>query len=123
MDILKKIKEILAEILDIDEEEIAPETYLIRDLNAESIDLLELAVALNSAFNIKINDDEIFLRNLRPYLTEAKEKQADEVAYLLENFPFLTKDRMTQILGDLQGGPVLKVKDLVSYVAWMGKTG
>lgn len=123
MDILKKIKQILAEILDIDEEEIAPETYLVRDLNAESIDLLELAVALNSAFNIKINDDQIFLRNLRPYLTEAKEKQADETAYLLENFPFLTKDRMTQILGDLQDGPVLKVKDLVGYVAWMGKAG
>ncbi|MBW2010955.1 MAG: acyl carrier protein [Deltaproteobacteria bacterium] len=122
MDILKKTKEILAEILDIDEEEIAPETYLIRDMNAESIDLLELAVALNSAFNIKINDDEIFLRNLRPYLTEAKEKQADEVAYLLENFPFLTKDRMTQILDDLQGGPVLKVKDLAGYVAWREET-
>lgn len=123
MDIFKKIEDILTELLDIESEEITPETYVIRDLNAESIDLLELAVGLNSSFNIDINDDEIFLRNLRLYLTEAKEIGKDALEYLSKKFPFLTRDRTEEIMADLKDGPVLKVKDLVSYVAWQMQGG
>ena len=118
MDILEQIKEILIEILDIEEQEITPETYIVRDLGAESIDLLELAVALNSEFNIEVKDDEIFLRSLRLYMTEAKEQGEDTVQYLLRKFPFLTISRVEEIVSDLEGGPTLKVKDLISYVAW-----
>ena len=118
MNIFKQIKKILIEILDIEDREITPETYVIRDLDAESIDLLELAVALNSEFNIEVKDDEIFLRTLRLYITEAKEQGKNTVQYLMEKFPFLTKSRMEEILSDLEEGPTLKVKDLISYVSW-----
>jgi acyl carrier protein len=123
MDIFKKIEDVLTELLDIEAEEITPETYVIRDLNAESIDLLELAVGLNSSFNIDINDDEIFLRNLRLYLTEAKQIGKDALEYLVKKFPFLTRDRIEEIMADLKNGPVLKVKDLVSFVAWQMQGG
>ena len=121
MDIFRKIKEILTELLDIEEEEITPETYIVRDLGAESIDFLELAVALNSRFKIKIDDDEIFLGKLRLYLTEAEHEKKDVLLYLAGKFPFLSVKRIKEITADLDGGPVLKVKDLISYVSWRCK--
>jgi acyl carrier protein len=118
MENLYKIQEILAEILDIENQEITPETYVVRELDAESIDLLELAVALNSKFNIEVKDDELFLRTFRFYMTEAEEQNSDTVQYLVGKFPFLTEKRVKEIISDLEGGPTLKVKDLISYVSW-----
>ncbi|MDL1982697.1 MAG: phosphopantetheine-binding protein [Deltaproteobacteria bacterium] len=118
MDILEEITEILAEILDIENHNISPETYLIRELGAESIDLLELAVAINSGFNIDVNDDEIFLRKLRDYITEAEQQNKNILQYLVKNLPFLSHKRLENIIADLEGGPTLKVKDLISYIEW-----
>ena len=118
MDILEEITEILAEILDIENHNISPETYLIRELGAESIDLLELAVAINSRFNIDVNDDEIFLRKLRDHITEAEQQNKNILQYLVKNLPFLSRKRLENIIADLEGGPTLKVKDLISYIEW-----
>ena len=118
MDIFGEIKKILTEILDIEDMAITENTYVIRELGAESIDLLELAVALNSRFNVDIKDDEIFLRRLRLYITEAKEHGKDIVRYLMHKFPFRAESRVEEILSDLEGGPVLKVEDLIGYVSW-----
>ena len=118
MDILGEIKKILAEILDIEDRDITPETYMIRDLDAESIDLLELAVSLNSTFNVEIIDDEIYLRMFRLHIMDAEQRGDVSVRYLSEKFPCQNERRVTEIIGDLQAGPTLKVKDLVSYISW-----
>jgi len=121
MDILGEIKEILTEILDLEDQEITPETYLVRELGVESIDLLELAVALNSRFNIEVSDDDIFIKKFRLYATEAGQQKTDMVQYVTAKLPFLTKSRAEEIMADLDGGPALKVKDLISYVVWQRK--
>jgi acyl carrier protein len=121
MGISEKIRVVLADILDVEASDIGAETYLIRDLNLESIDMLELAVSLNAAFSIKVSENDVFLRNLRPYLIEAEEKGQAKVPYLMEKFPFLTGDRIQEILSDLNSGPVLKVRDLVSFVAYQAR--
>jgi acyl carrier protein len=118
MDILNTITEALIEILDIEKNEITPEAYVVRELGAESIDLLELGVAFNSAFNIEVNDDDIFLRTLRLYVDESGKDGIETAAYLAGKYPFLTEKRIDEILSDLDGGPVLKVKDLVGYMEW-----
>jgi len=105
---------ILCEILDIEKEDIHPESYLIKELNAESIDLLELAVSINQAFNITVNEDDIFLRKLRIFLDTDPENNPQK--RLQEKYPFLSSDRINQICNDLEEGPVLKVKDLIHYV-------
>ena len=118
MDTLFEIRTSLGEILDIEAGEITPETYVVRDLGAESIDLLELSVALNSRFRVEVNEDEVFLRTLRVYLNEAKENEQDPLDYLQRKYPFLGEGRVGEILVDMDGGPVLKVKDLIAYVSW-----
>ncbi len=119
MDIFEGIRDILADILDIEEHEILPETYLIRELGAESIDLLELAVSLNARFKVEVRDGDIFLARLRSYVTEAEEQGKDTVRYLMARLPFLSESRIREIVTDLKGGPTLRVKDLVSYVEWL----
>ena len=121
MNMLEEIKEILTELLDIEGREITPETYLIRELGAESIDLLELAVALSAKFKIEVDDDEVFLKDFRLYVTEANQQAKDTVQCLTEIFPQLTNSREKEILADLEGGGALKVKDLIRYVVFIQK--
>jgi len=116
MEAFNEIKNVIIEILDVEEDQILSETYLIRELGAESIDLLELAVSLNTVFKKEIIDDDIFLRKLRIYLEEAEEINQDKLAYLAEKYPFLEHARIRELLEELGRGPVLKVKDLVSYI-------
>lgn len=117
MNTFEKVQKTLADILDIEKDEITMESYLIRDLEAESIDLLELAVSLNSEFQVEINDDEIFLKTLRIYLNDPGERK-DKQAYLMEKYPYLTMERIGEIMDDVANGPALKVKDLISYIEW-----
>ena len=118
MEVFREIQESLAEILDLDPQEISPESYMVRELGAESIDLLELSVSLDTRFKVEINDDEIYLRTVRLTLNEAGANHESPVDYLVRRFPFLTEDRTAEILSDLENGPVLKVKDLTGYIIW-----
>ena len=119
MNVFDKLKEVLMEILDIEDRKIGPETYIIRELDAESIDLLELAVAIGSEFDIEVNDDEIFMKELRPFVSESEETGEALVQHLVEKYPFISNERAKEIISDLDDGPVLKVKDLAGYVAWI----
>ena len=58
MDNLEKIREIIAEQLDIDPAEITPEATFIEDLGADSLDAVEIVMALEEAFCIEIPDEE-----------------------------------------------------------------
>lgn len=106
----------LSDILDVDPGDITPETYLIRELDAESIDLMEVAVTLNHQLNIEVTEDDIFLRRLREHLDEADRIGEERSSAMAKAYPFLSTGRIDEILADLDGGPVLKVKDLTDYV-------
>ena len=114
----ENIREILVDLLDVDAEEIREKSYLVRDLGVESIDFLELAVALNERFKIEVHDDTVFLRNLRLHLTEASQSNADALEHLRGAYAFLAEGRLEEILSDLDGGPVIQVRDLVEYAQW-----
>ena len=118
MTVLNHIVDILSDILDLDPSMISEESYLVRDLEAESIDLLELAVVLNSTFRTDINDDEIFLKNLRIHMEECGESRDSWGDFLHGKYPFLSRERIREMVTDLSSGPVLKVKDLVSYITF-----
>ena len=63
-EIYKKAQECLAGALGIDAEEIKPESSLVRDLGAESIDFIDILFRLEKAFDIKIPSGELFPANL-----------------------------------------------------------
>lgn len=63
-EILEKVQECLAGALGIDAEEIGPESSLVRDLGAESIDFIDILFRLEKSFDIKIPSGELFPANL-----------------------------------------------------------
>ena len=118
MDTFAEIKKILEELLDLEDREITPETYLIQELGAESIDLLELAVAINSRFKISVKDDDLFLTRFRQYVAQANQQTTDAVTFIAQKYPFLEKSRIEEIVDKSAEGPQLKIKDLISYIAF-----
>jgi len=58
MDIFEKIKEITAEQLDIDESLITMDASFINDLEADSLALVQLMMALEEEFDMEIPDEE-----------------------------------------------------------------
>ena len=57
--ILERLKEIVAEQLEIDAETITAETRLNEDLNADSFDVVEMLMSLEDEFGVDIPDEEI----------------------------------------------------------------
>ena len=57
--VFDKIKELLAQQLDIDEDSITTETKISEDLGADSLDVVELLMAIEEEFGVQIPDEEI----------------------------------------------------------------
>jgi len=64
-----KVREIIADVLVIDEEEVSLNSRLIADLGAESIDFLDLVFQLEKEFDIKIPRGQLE-KNARGHLAE-----------------------------------------------------
>ncbi len=56
-EIFDKVKGIVVEQLDVDEEKVTPEADFANDLNADSLDTVELVMALEEEFDIEIPDE------------------------------------------------------------------
>src|SRR5882672_6078440 len=54
----ERLKKIIAEQLSVSEDEVTPEANFIDDLNADSLDLVELIMSLEEEFNVKISDED-----------------------------------------------------------------
>jgi acyl carrier protein len=57
-EIHERVKEVLVEQLGIDESQITQEASFQEDLDADSLDLVELIMELEDQFGIKISDDD-----------------------------------------------------------------
>ena len=54
-----KVKEVLLEILDIEEDDIVPTARLNDDLNAASIDLVDIIAALENTFDVDVDEAQV----------------------------------------------------------------
>ncbi|MBI2354828.1 MAG: acyl carrier protein [Deltaproteobacteria bacterium] len=57
-DIAKRVKEIIAEQLGVEESQVVPEASFMDDLGADSLDTVELVMALEEEFDIEIPDED-----------------------------------------------------------------
>jgi acyl carrier protein len=53
-----RLKKIVVEQLGVDEAEVKPEASFVDDLNADSLDLVELIMSLEEEFGMEISDEE-----------------------------------------------------------------
>ena len=56
---LEQIRKILAEQFSMNEDDITMDTSLTEDIGADSLDLVELVMALEQEFDIEIDDDQV----------------------------------------------------------------
>ena len=53
-----RVKEIIVEQLGVEEDEVTSEASFQQDLGADSLDIVELVMALEEAFGVEIGDEE-----------------------------------------------------------------
>ena len=57
--IFDKIKDIIIEQLQVEEADVAMETNLMKDLSADSLDAVEIIMAIEDEFGIEIPDEDV----------------------------------------------------------------
>ncbi len=70
--VFERVQEIIAEKLDLDPEEITMESSLDDDLEADSLDVIEIITALEDEFNITFQQEDL----------QEMEKVSDLVSYI-----------------------------------------
>ncbi|MBP5624602.1 MAG: acyl carrier protein [Lachnospiraceae bacterium] len=56
---LEMLRKIVSEVLNVDPREITPETTFADDLGADSLDLLQIVMGMEEAFNVKLEEEEL----------------------------------------------------------------
>lgn len=54
----EKLKKIIAEVLNVDEEEISMETTFVDDLGADSLDIFQIIMGIEEEFDIEIANED-----------------------------------------------------------------
>jgi acyl carrier protein len=70
-----RLKKIIVEQLGVDEEEVTPQASFVDDLNADSLDLVELIMSLEEEFGMEISDED----------AEKIQKVSDAAEYIEEH--------------------------------------
>ena len=120
-EIYGKVGKVLAEALNVDEDEITPEATLQGNLGAESIDFLDIMFRLERAFGIQIPRDELFPESVfdgdPEFVVDGKVTDKG-LAELRRRMPYadfrkLERDRR------LSGVPDLFTVEMVAgYISW-----
>ena len=73
--VFERIREIICEQLDLEEDSITMDSDIMEDFEADSLDLVDLVMSLEDEFNMEVPDDQI--ENVRTV--------GDVVRYIEEN--------------------------------------
>ena len=116
--IFESIRDVLEEALGADADDITPDASLTGDLEAESIDFLDIVFRLEKAFDIKIPRDDLFPEDI---LTSAEYVQdgvvtPEGVQKLKARMPFADLSKFEANPAVQEFATQLTVQDMVRYV-------
>jgi len=118
-EIFQKVKGQLVDALSVDDDEITMQARLQGDLNAESIDFLDIVFRLEREFNIKIDRNELFPESIfqgDPDFVQNGKVTPKGLSELKEKMPYAD---MSQFMADPQFdkiGDLFTVELIVKYV-------
>jgi acyl carrier protein len=74
-DFIERVKKIIIEQLDVAEEDVVPTASFVDDLGADSLDQVELIMAMEEEFNVSISDEDaekiVTVQNAIDYVQKA----------------------------------------------------
>ncbi len=108
-DIFGKVKALLVDALSVDDDEVTPHARLQADLNAESIDFLDIVFRLEREFGLKIDRNDLFPESIfsgDPKFVQNGKLTPDGLAELKAKMPYadmtaFEKDPTFDKIGDL----------------------
>ena len=118
-EIFEKVREALVDALGVEDEDVTPEATLQGDLDAESIDFLDIVFRLEKAFDIKIERGELFPEDIltnTDYVEDGKLNAAG-LEKLKERMPFADLDSFESDPSVQNLGQQLTVQDMCKFVA------
>jgi len=120
-EILDRLKPLLVEVLGVAVDEIRPESVLVTDLGAESIDLLDLSFRIEETFNVTIEGNEIEREASKRLPEGAYEKNGrlteEALAEIRKSLPELDPARLVTGLRKMDLPSLLTVQFFVSLIA------
>ncbi len=117
-EIITKVRNCVAVALGRDEDEVLLESVLSRDLEAESIDYLDITFQLEKEFGITIQKDELFPQKILQDEENVADGMVTEkgLAYLREKLPFADLDEFAKDPQVLKMPEIFTVQLLVNFV-------
>jgi acyl carrier protein len=80
MSIEEKVIEIISQKLNLSKDQVKPEASFVDDLGADSLDLVELVMAMEEAFGMEVPDEDAEkLRTVKDVIEYVKTKVGDKV--------------------------------------------
>ncbi len=117
-EVFDKVREVLEDALGVDEDEVTSEATLVGDLGAESIDFLDIVFRLEKAFEIKIDQSELFPDNILnnpEYMQDGKVTDTG-MAELRRRLPHANLDTFEQTRSIDDFANVFTVEAVVKFV-------
>ena len=117
-EVFSKVQEALVDALGVDEEDVTEEATIQGDLDAESIDYLDIVFRLEKAFDIKIDKDELVPQDIltNPEYVEDGKLNAAGLTQLKTRMPFADLAKFETDPQVIKLGEQLTVGDMVRYV-------
>jgi acyl carrier protein len=117
MDIENKLRELLLPVLGLDSiQEIKPEAALVKDLDADSIDFVEIIYLIEQNFGVVLKTDEIIVAGVEPDTLFQEGKLTSEGASMINNNLPGSRDRYRPGMTKMDLFSVLSVSDLAHII-------
>ncbi|MEC9372963.1 MAG: acyl carrier protein [Planctomycetota bacterium] len=117
-EVFEKVQEVLVDALGVDEDEVTPDASLTRDLEAESIDFLDIAFKLEQAVGFKIAQGELVPENVAQDPEYVKDGRVTEkgLAALQERMPHVDFSEFSRNPELAKVAEVFTVDSVVKFV-------
>jgi acyl carrier protein len=117
-EVFEKVQTVLCDALGVDEDEVTPEATLFGDLNAESIDMLDIVFRLEKSFDIKISRNELFPEEVltNPEYVQGGKVTPTGIAELRKRIPFVNLDGFAANPNVKDFANLFSVQDIVRFV-------
>lgn len=114
------VRDILCDTLGVDEDDVQPESKVVEDLGAESIDFLDLIFRLENEFDVRVDRKQLYPEDILANIDYAVDGKlnAEGVERLKERMPFIDLSEFEANPDLSRFSELINVKAISDYVEW-----